>query len=156
MAHPLLFHAVAAFFVGAVAVLLVHQPVIALLHAAGLFPVDAFSLRPTSPFGLPVFLSLAFWGGVWTVPIALALNRLPRGWPYWAGAVLLCSIPPSLTSWFIIAPLKGLPPSAFARSIGVGNALLANGIWGVGVAILWSGIAKVTQRSARSGPAGSR
>jgi hypothetical protein len=39
--------------------------------------------------GIPVFLSLSFWGGIWTIPIAWILDRLPRGWSYWIGAVCL-------------------------------------------------------------------
>jgi hypothetical protein len=55
-----------------------------------------------------VFLSLTFWRGIWTIPIAWVLDRLPRGWIYWVGAFGLGALPPTLTTWFVIFPLKGL------------------------------------------------
>jgi hypothetical protein len=41
--------AIAAFLVGGLAVLLVHQPVVALLHALGSTPITPYSLRATRP-----------------------------------------------------------------------------------------------------------
>jgi hypothetical protein len=87
--------------------------------------------------GIPVFLSLSFWGGIWTTPIAWILDRLPRGWSYWIGAVCLGALPPTLTTWFVIFPLKGLSPSA-AASAGAVNALIVNGICGLAFGFAWS------------------
>jgi hypothetical protein len=132
--------AAAAFLVGGLAVLIVHQPVVALLHTLGSTPIVPYSLRATQPWGVPVFLSLSFWGGIWTIPIAWILDRLPRGWVYWVGAVGLGALPPTLTTWFVIFPLKGLSPSAAAASVGLVNALMVNGIWGLAFAFAWSQI----------------
>jgi hypothetical protein len=52
----------AAFLVGGLAVLVVHQPVFGLLHALGCTPITPYSHRATHPWGVPVFLSLSFWG----------------------------------------------------------------------------------------------
>jgi len=131
--------AAAAFLVGGLAVLVVHQPVVGLLHALGATPITPYSLRATHPWGIPVFLSLSFWGGVWTIPIAWILDRLPRGWVYWIGAVCLGALPPTLTTWFVIFPLKGLSPSG-AASVGLVNALIVNGIWGLAFAFVRSRI----------------
>ena len=90
----LIARAAASFLVGGLAVLIVHQPVVALLHALGPTPIMPYSLRATHPWGIPVFLSLSFWGGIWTIPIAWILDRLPRGWIYWAAAVGLGALPP--------------------------------------------------------------
>jgi len=130
--------AIAAFLLGGLAVLLVHQPVVALLHALGSTPITPYSLRATRPWGIPVFLSLSFWGGIWTIPISWVLDRLPRGWIYWVGAVCLGALPPTLTTWFVIFPLKGLSPSDAAASVGAVNALIVNGIWGLAFAFAWS------------------
>ena len=129
--------AAAAFLVGGLAVLVVHQPVVGLLHALGFTPITPYSLRATPPWGIPVFLSLSFWGGVWTIPIAWILDRVPRGWVYWAVAVGLGALAPTLTTWFVIFPLKGISPSG-AASVGLVNALIVNGIWGLAFAFVWS------------------
>jgi hypothetical protein len=131
---------VAAFVVGGLAVLVVHQPVVALLHALGSTPITPYSLRPTRPWGIPVFLSLTFWGGIWTIPITWILDRLPRGWIYWVGAACLGALPPTLMTWFVIFPLKGLSASDAAASVGAVNALTVNGIWGLALAFAWSRI----------------
>jgi|SRR5271165_472222 len=132
--------AAGAFLVGAVAVLVVHQPVVGLLHALGATPITPYSFRATQPWGIPVFLSLSFWGGIWTIPIAGILDRLPRGWIYWVGAFGLGALPPTLTTWFVILPLKALSAGAAGASVGAINALVVNGIWGLAVAFAWSRI----------------
>jgi hypothetical protein len=136
----------AAFVTGAVAVLLVHQPTLALLHAAGLTPVAAYPMRVTSPFGAPVVLSLTFWGGVWSIPIAWLLTRVPTDWRYWGAAALLGAFPPTLTSWFIIFPLKGLPFGGGPASVGMVNALAVNGVWGLGLGLLWRFVLNILRR----------
>src|ERR1700740_712004 len=117
----------AAFLIGALAVLIVHQPTLALLHAAGLTPVAPYPMRPTSPLGTPLVLSLAFWGGAWSIPIAWLLTRVPADGRSWSRAALLGAFPPTLTSWFIIFPLKGLPFGGGPASVGMLNALVVNG-----------------------------
>jgi hypothetical protein len=129
--------AAAAFTTGAVAVLAFHQPTLALLHATGLTPFSAYPMRPTNPFGAPVIASLTFWGGAWSILIAWVLTRVPNDWRYWVVAALLGAFPPTLTSWFIIFPMKGLPFGGGAASVGMLNALVVNGVWGLGLGILW-------------------
>ena len=72
------------------------------------------------------------------IPIAWILDRLPRGWVYWVGAVCLGASPPTLTTWFVIFPLKGLSPSDAGASVDIVNALIINGIWGLAFAFAWS------------------
>src|SRR5271167_1845023 len=131
-------HAAAAFVVGAFAVLVVHQPVVAVLHALGSAPITAYSLRATRPWGIPVFLSLTFWGGIWAIPIIWVLDRLPGGWIYWIGAIGLGALPPTLMTWFVIFPLKRLSVRDAGASIGAVNALIVNGVWGLAIAFGWS------------------
>src|SRR5260370_7153619 len=117
---------VLAFAIGAAAVLVFHQPTLALLHAAGLTPISAYPMRATSPFGVPLVISLAFWGGVWSIPIVATLAPVQEGWRYWAVAALLGALPPTLTPWFIIFPLKGLPFARRPPSAGILNPPVAS------------------------------
>lgn len=134
MRPPALSRAAASFAVGAVAVVLVHQPVIGLLHAAGMVPFSPYSTAPTWPLGVPQFLSLAFWGGVWMIPIIWVLDRArAHGSLYWPAAFLLGGVPPSALTWLVIFPLRGLPMAAFP----ILGAILINGVWGVGAGALW-------------------
>jgi hypothetical protein len=129
--------AAAAFAIGVAAVLVFHQPTLALLHAAGLTPFSAYPMRPTNPLGAPVIVSLMFWGGAWSILIAWVLARVPSDWRYWTAAALLGAFPPTLTSWFIIFPMKALPFGGGAASVGMLNALVVNGVWGLGLGLLW-------------------
>src|SRR6201987_3384605 len=130
--------AAAAFALGGCAVLVGHQPLVALLHVLGFTPITPYSLRATRPWGVPVFLSLTFWGGVWAIPIVWVLDRLPRGWIYWIGAICLGASPPTLMTWFVIFPLKSLSASKTGASVGLVNALIVNGVWGLAIGFAWS------------------
>src|SRR5260370_41409050 len=69
--------------------------------------------------------------------MAWALTRVQPVWRYWVAAALLGAFPPTLTSWFIIFPMKGLPFGGSPGSVGMLNALLVNGVWGLGLGLLW-------------------
>src|SRR5260370_36727696 len=69
--------------------------------------------------------------------MAWALTRVQPVWRYWVAAALLGAFPPTLTSWFIIFPMKGLPFGGSPVSVGMLNALLVNGVWGLGLGLLW-------------------
>lgn len=127
----------AAFLFGAVAVLVVHQPVIGLCHLLGLTPLTPYNFAGGPPWGVSRILSLTFWGGVWAIPIGLILDRLGRGWPYWVGAALLGSLPPNLTYILIVLPLRGIPMSVFFHAVGAVTGFASNAVWGLGFALVW-------------------
>ena len=59
-------HLFSGFFAGFLAVLTVHQAVIAAGGALGFLPgATGWAMRPVPPLGIPQVLSLAFWGGIW-------------------------------------------------------------------------------------------
>lgn len=122
---------VKAFAAGFVATLVFHQGLFALLHAAGAVPVAAYNMTPTAPLGVPAVFSLAFWGGVWGIPIAWLIRR-DTGAAYWLKAVLFGAIGPSAVALLLVFPLKGMAVEGKT----VVGALLLNGAWGLGVA-LW-------------------
>lgn len=129
--------ALIGFGAGFIAVLVFHQAVLALLASIGFVAAKVYVTDPTAPFGIPQVLSLAFWGGVWGVVFAWVQSRFPLGAGYWIAALVFGAIFPSLVAWFVAAPLKGLPIAAGGDVHRIVTALLVNGAWGVGTALIY-------------------
>lgn len=120
-----------AFLAGFLATLLFHQPALWVLKLIGLTERGPYALDPTQPFGVPAVISLAFWGGLWGVPLWLIIrNRSGAG--LWVTAGLFGAIAPTLVAAFVAAPLKGQPiPSGWSAAA---TGLLVNAAWGLGTA----------------------
>ena len=123
-----------AFVAGFVAVLVFHQGMLTLLHAAGITPAAPFPMQPTKPLGLPAVWSLAFWGGVWGILFAIFDRLFPKGGAYWIRAILFGAIGPTFVAWFIVFPMKGLPQAAGWKPMDMLTGLMVNGAWGLGTA----------------------
>lgn len=121
---------VKAFIAGFAATLVFHQGVLALLHLADPSVPAPFNMTALPPLGIPAVLSLAFWGGVWGIPIWW-LIRNAQGFMYWLLAAVLGAIGPSAVAMLLVFPLKGLEVNA---QIVVG-ALILNAAWGIGLAL---------------------
>lgn len=130
-------HLVVGFVAGFLAVLVFHQPVLLLLHLVGFENIGAYITHPTKPFGVPVFLSLAFWGGVWGAIFAAIESWFPRGVAYWSCAVAFGAVFPSFVAWFVVLPLKHLPVAGGWHLHGIITALLINAAWGFGTALFY-------------------
>ena len=124
------------FVAGFIAVLLFHQPVLALLNQMGFAKANVYSLNATAPFGVPQVLSLAFWGGVWGMLFAAVERRFSTGALYWIYAFAFGAIFPTLVAWFIVAPLKGLPVAGGWQLNRMITGIVINGAWGLGTALL--------------------
>jgi len=122
---------VKAFVAGFLATPVFHQGLLALLHATGVVPVAAYNWAPSSPLGVPAVLSLAFWGGVWGVPVWWLIRFKPPRL-YWSVSVLFGAIAPTVIAMLLVFPIKGLPVSG---ATWVGGFIL-NAAWGLGVAVL--------------------
>ena len=121
---------VVGFVAGALAVPLFHQVMLAILYVSHFVARAPFSLQPTKPLGLPAVVSLTFWGGVWGIIFAMVSRR--RSWTF---AVLFGAILPTVVAWFVVLPLKGIPPGGGWAPRAVATALLVNGAWGLGTAL---------------------
>ena len=133
-----------AFVAGFLAVPVFHQPMLALLHGLGVTPGAPYATRPLPPLGVPQILSQSFWGGIWGIVFALAAPRFPRGGAYWAAATVFGAVALSLVAWFVVAPLKGLPLAGGGRPAAIATALLVNGAWGLGTALLLPALQRAT------------
>jgi hypothetical protein len=125
-----------AFLAGFLAVLVLHQPMLSLLHAIGLTPARGYAMRPTPPLDVPQVFSSAFWGGIWGI-IFVALGARPgRGPRYYAASVLFGAVVLTCVAWFVVAPLKGQPIAAGGQPSRMVIGPLVNGAWGLGLAFL--------------------
>jgi hypothetical protein len=127
---------VLGFIAGFIAVLMFHQPALALLNDIGFTHAGTYSLKATAPFGVPQLISLAFWGGVWGVLFAAIEHRFARGNLYWLYAFVFGAIFPTFVAWFVVAPLKGLPLAGGWDAHRMITGLVINGAWGIGTALL--------------------
>lgn len=127
-----------AFVAGFISVLIFQQGLLALLHTINFAPRPPYQTTPTQPFGVPQFLSGAFWGGIWgLVWVAIAKRWRPNR-NYWLAALLFGAIAPTLVAWFVVAPLKGQPIAGGWKPAIVMTGLLVNSAWGVGTALLFN------------------
>jgi hypothetical protein len=92
-------------------------------------------MSPVPPFGVPSVISLAFWGGVWGIALWLMI-RGAKGARRWVLAVVLGALLPTIVALFVVFPLKGLPVGGGWKPDLLVGALLLNGAWGAGVALL--------------------
>ena len=124
-----------AFIAGFASTLVFHQGLLWLLYAGGVSPRAPWNMTPVPPLNVPGVISLSFWGGVWGI-VLWALIRVLRGGAYWAAALVIGALGPSLVAWFVVMPIKGMGfAGGWDPKIIVGGLLL-NGGWGLGVALL--------------------
>lgn len=135
-------HYVRAFVAGFLSTLVFHQGVIGMFYLMGVFPRAPWNLAAVPPLGVPSVLSLAFWGGVWGIPIWY-LMRHATGTAYWVRAIVFGAIGPTAVALFVVFPMKGM---AFAGGWDpklIVGGLIVNGVWGLGLALLMRGLKRV-------------
>ena len=117
------------------AVLIVHQSVVAALVAGGWAPpaFAPWSLDPIAPFGVPSVISKAFWGGLWAMLLWLVM-RGKQGAGYWLGWMLLGATALPLVAIFVVPVVKGLPPPDFWSRFPLSATI--NAAWGLGTALI--------------------
>lgn len=124
-----------AFLAGFLSTLVFHQGVLALMWAAGASPRRPFAMAPVGPLHVPSVVSLAFWGGIWGIVLWLVVRRLV-GASYWWTSLLFGAVAPSLVALLVVMPLKGMPVAGGGKPALIVGALILNGAWGIGVALL--------------------
>jgi len=121
-----------AFLAGFLATIAFHQPVLWLLHLAGVTPRAPYNMTPVPPFGVAAVISLAFWGGVWGIVMIAAIGRVKAFYP---AATVFGAVLPTLVAGLVIAPLKHQPIPNKATALLLG--LCVNAAWGLGTAALY-------------------
>jgi hypothetical protein len=136
------------FVAGFFATLTFHQLMLSLLWAMGVAPFGPFPMAATKPFGVPVVLSLSFWGGVWGVLFAFIDGKFPQRGGYWITAFIFGAIFPSLVALMVVLPIKGRPMGGGWHPALLATALLINGAWGVGTGLFLKAFGGLCGRSA--------
>jgi hypothetical protein len=131
---------VIGFAAGAFATLTVHQATVWLLTAFGAIQGNPYSWRSVAPFGVPQFLNLAFWGGLWGCVFALIADRFPRSWPLWLAGFVFGAIGPTLVGWFVVAPLRGQPIAQGFNPARIWAGPVINGMFGLGTALFYAAL----------------
>jgi len=126
-----------AFVAGFVSTLVFHQGLLWLLHRAGASPRPAYVTKPVPPLGVPFVVSLAFWGGVWAVALLPLLARWNGSWSYSVAWLVAGAVLPSIVALFVVMPLKGMKVAGGGDPKIIVGALLLNGTWGLGTALLF-------------------
>ena len=133
------------FVAGFVSVLTFHQGSIGIAHLLGWAPNPPYPTRPAPPLGVPQFVSLAFWGGVWLTVFALAVTRLPErmrtGVAFLIAGAIFGSCVISVFNWFVLAPLRGQPFGNGFVPANMMRGMIYNGLFGLGGAI-WMSIGR--------------
>jgi hypothetical protein len=132
-----------AFIAGFLSTLVFHQGVLWLLYAGGFSPRAPWSMTPVPPLHVPAVISLAFWGGLWGI-VLWALIGGSGGSAYWIKALVIGALGPSLVAWFVVMPIKGLGAAGGWDPKIIGGALLLNGAWGIGAALLIRMLSRVS------------
>ena len=131
-----------AFTAGFISTLVFHQGAMAVLYTADLWAKQPYDMKATAPFHLPAVISLALWGGLWGIALWLTMRDAP-GLSYWATALLLGALGPTIVALFVVFPLKGMPLAAGWDQKIIFGALVLNGAWGLGVALLMRLLARI-------------
>lgn len=125
---------------GFLSVLTFHQGTGGIFYLVGWGNNPPYSLRSTSPLGVPQVISLAFWGGVWLTVFAAALTWLPAsmraGIAFVVAGFIFGAFVISPFNWFVLAPLRGQPLGNGFVLANMLRGMLFNGIFGLGGA-LW-------------------
>ena len=129
-----------AFVAGFIATLVFHQGGLALLNQLGLTERAPFNMSATPPFGVPAVFSIAFWGGVWGILLVWFLGTRKTAW--YLRAFIFGALLPTAVAFFVVAPLKGNPVAGGWDPQLILGAIVLNGLWGLGTALIFRLLAR--------------
>jgi hypothetical protein len=73
---------------------------------------------------------------VWAAALTPLLARWDGSWRYWIAWLVAGALGPSLVALFVVLPLKGKPVAGGGNLKLIVGALLLNGVWGLGTALV--------------------
>ena len=133
------------FVAAALAVLIFHQGMWALLHVLaikGMTMPPPFPMDGIPPLGVPRILNLCFWGGLYGAAFG-AVVKEPSGKTWLCG--LLTGLIAAFVGLFIVAAIKGLPIAGGWNPLAILRSILINGFWGIGLGLIYPQLLKLTR-----------
>ena len=121
------------FTAGAIGVLTFHQGLAEVFYLLGLPTLGGYRTAPTWPFGIPVIVSLCFWGGFYGALFGAFMPRIPSS--LWRQGLVL-GLAAGLIGLFVVAPIKGHGVAWHWMAWPIARTLLLNGCWGLGVGLI--------------------
>jgi hypothetical protein len=119
------------FIAGFLAVIFFREPSLALLQAAHMTTIAAYSTAPMPPLALPEFIMTAVGGAVWGIVLAWLLRVEPDRAAPWLGALLFGGVVLTAFNIFVLGPITGRWPSGnILPQVALGFAV--NAMWGWG------------------------
>ncbi len=96
------------FVAAAVAVLTMHEALVYLLGIYKLVPptLQAWSMAPRPPYGVPTIVNSVFWGGLWGALFAIVWPKLPGG-TMWLRGLIFGLIVAVISNWTLLPFIKG-------------------------------------------------
>lgn len=74
---------VIGFIAGFLSTVVFHQGFLLILYKLSIIQKAPYSMHPTSPIGIPAFLSLAFFGGIWGIAGVLIFKKFLNQIKFW-------------------------------------------------------------------------
>lgn len=130
------------FVAGFLSILIFQQGILGIVYLAGFALVKPYNMNPTSPLGVPVVISMAFFGGLWGILIGyLVRNDPPK--MFWLKVILLGAIAPTAALYLIEYPIKGIAFNPMMLPLN----LILNGIWGIGLGLFIKLYSKIDKKA---------
>jgi hypothetical protein len=139
---------VAGAIAGVLAMLIFHQGALLLLRELALQVPEArillgigpmpFRITAVPPFGLPAVLSAVLWGAAWGVVLAFA--QRPGAVPPLLTGLVFGALVVTVVGFTLVPWASGMPLLAGGDRQAWSRAVLANGAWGLGTALLLAGL----------------
>lgn len=125
-----------AFIAGFLATVLFHQGFLELLFQLHIIAKKPFSMVPTVPFGVPSFISLSFFGGLWGIAGVLIFRKYIEQKKFWLLFTLFGGVFPPLVAVLVVFPAKHMEVSSMLSPGFILLMFLVNAIWGLGSAFI--------------------
>lgn len=138
------------FIAGFLATVLFHQEFLELLFQLHIIAKKPFSMAPTAPFGVPSFISLSFFGGLWGIAGVLIFKKYIQQKRFWLFLTIFGGIFPPLVAVLVVFPAKHMDVNSMLSPGFILLMFLVNAIWGLGTAfitkILLAVLSKINQK----------